>query len=258
MKVLSLIKDEIVETGRQLYAKWMIAANEGNISVRGDDFIVVTPAGMCKGHLTPQDLVVTNLEGKQVSGERKLSSEFSMHLRVYKLRPDVRAIVHAHPTHATGFAVAGIPLDRALLAEVVALLGCVPLAEYGTPSTEELPDAIAPLVPQFDAILMSNHGAIAYGSTLQEAFFKMETLEHFAHIAVVAKILGRERVLPREDVDKLFAAREKYGIKLPVQDQISCPVVREQITNGETITLTKSELFELIDQAVQRVTQGRN
>ena len=258
MKVLSLIKDELVEAGRQIYDKGLIVATEGNLSVRDKGLIVVTPAGLCKGLLHPEDLVVTDLEGKQTAGNRKLSSEFAMHLRVYKLREDVHAVVHAHPPHATGFAVAGIPLDRALLAEVIATLGCVPLAKYGTPATEELSDAIAPLIPSYDAILMSNHGAISYGSSLQEALFKMETLEHFAHIALVTKILGQQQVLPRESVDKLFAAREKYGIKLPDQDRSICPVVREQIIDTETITLTRSELFDLIDKAIQRVSQEHN
>lgn len=258
MKVLSLIKDEIVETGRRLYAKDLIVAGEGNISVRENDSIVVTPAGMCKGFLTAEDLVVADREGRQISGNRKNSTEFAMHLKVYQLREDIHAIVHAHPPHATGFAVAGIPLDRALLAEVVATLGCVPLAEYGTPATDELPKAIAGLVPQFDAILLANHGAIAYGASLQDALFKMQTLEHFAQIALVTRILGQEKVLPRESVDKLFAAREKYGIKLPVQDRSTCPVVREQVAETETIALTRSELFDIIDMAIKRVTEAEN
>src|ERR1700752_479299 len=138
-----------------------------------------------------------------------------MHLEVYKNRPDVRAVVHAHPPIATGFAVAGIPLDRAVLAEVVTTLGSIPIAEYGTPSTRELADTVAPLLKAHDGVLLANHGAIALGADLFGAYYKMEMIEHFARISLTARQLGREHLLSREEVDRLQGLRGTYGIAAP-------------------------------------------
>ena len=138
-----------------------------------------------------------------------------MHLEVYRQRPDVRAVVHAHPPIATGFAVAGIPLDRAVLAEVVTTLGSVPIAEYATPSTRELPEAVRKYVKAHDGMLLANHGALTLGADLFAAYYKMETIEHFAHISLVARLLGGERLLSREEVFRLQGLRGSYGIASP-------------------------------------------
>ena len=133
-----------------------------------------------------------------------------MHLLIYKLRPDVQGVVHAHPPTATGFAAAGMALNQPLVCEVVIGLGSIPLAKYGTPGTPELTAALEPLVPQYDAILMSNHGVVAYGADLHSAYMKMETVEHFAQIALVTHLLGRQQPLGSEELGKLMAARSKY------------------------------------------------
>ena len=138
-----------------------------------------------------------------------------MHLEVYRHRPDVGAVVHAHPPVATGFAVAGIPLDRAVLAEVLTTLGSVPIAEYATPSTPELPDAVRKYIKAHDGMLLANHGALTVGADLFSAYYKMETIEHFAHISLVARLLGRENLIAREEVVRLQALRGTYGIKAP-------------------------------------------
>ena len=138
-----------------------------------------------------------------------------MHLEVYRQRPDVQAVVHAHPPIATGFAVAGIPLDRAVLAEVVTTLGSVPIAEYATPSTKELPEAVRKYVKAHDGMLLANHGALTLGKDLFAAYYKMETIEHFANISLVARLLGGERLLSREEVDRLQGLRGRYGIAAP-------------------------------------------
>jgi L-fuculose-phosphate aldolase len=138
-----------------------------------------------------------------------------MHLEVYRLRPDVHAVVHAHPPIATGFAVAGIPLTRAVLAEVLTTLGSIPIAEYATPSTLELPAAVAKYIKAHDGMLLANHGALTVGADLFGAYFKMETIEHFAHISLVARLLGRENLIAREEVDRLQGLRGTYGIKAP-------------------------------------------
>ena len=138
-----------------------------------------------------------------------------MHLEVYRRRPDVQAVVHAHPPIATGFAVAGMPLDRAVLAEVVTTLGSVPIAEYATPSTKELPEAVRKYVQAHDGMLLANHGALTLGKDLFSAYYKMETIEHFAKISLVARLLGGERVLSREEVFRLQDLRGRYGIAAP-------------------------------------------
>jgi L-fuculose-phosphate aldolase len=157
-----------------------------------------------------QDLVVVDMEGRKLQGRRNVSSEIGMHMLVYQLRPDVNAVVHAHPPTATGYAAAGMPLPEALCSEVVIALGRVPLARYGTPGTPELAEALSPLIPGHDAILMANHGVVSYGEDLPKAYMKMETVEHFAQIALVTHLLGKQQLLSQEEIGKLMIAREKY------------------------------------------------
>ena len=202
---------EIVLFGRTLHERGFVAAMDGNLSVRLDDRrILATPTSMCKGGMRPSDLVIVDLEGRHLAGRRDVSSEIAMHLLIYKLRPDVRGIVHAHPPTATGFAAAGMALNQPLVCEVVIGLGSIPLAKYGTPGTPELTEALKPLIPEYDALLMSNHGVVAYGADLPHAYLKMETVEHFAQIALVTHILGRHQPLGHEELEKLIAARSKY------------------------------------------------
>ena len=209
-------REEIVRYGRMLHEKGYVAAMDGNLSVRlKQDRILVTPTGVSKGAMKAPDMVIVDLEGKKVSGRRNVTSELGMHLLIYRLRPDIQAIVHAHPPTATGFAAAGIPLTEPLVCEVVMGLGCIPLARYGTPGTSELAQTLEPYVPGYDAILMSNHGVVAYGDTLEHAYMKMETVEHFAQIALVTHLLGRQQPLKDVDIEKLLLARTKYfGAKI--------------------------------------------
>ena len=164
-----------------MYARGYTASNDGNISVRLDaDRLLMTPKSVCKGFMTPDMMCITDLEGRKLQGDRDPSSETLMHLEVYRQRPDVHAVVHAHPPIATGFAVAGIPLDRAVLAEVLTTLGSMPIAEYATPSTKELPEAVRKYIKAHDGMLLANHGALTVGGDLFAAYYKMETIEHFA------------------------------------------------------------------------------
>jgi len=202
---------EIVVFGRALHDHGYVAAMDGNLSVRLDERrILATPTAMCKGMMRPSDLVIVDLDGHRLAGHRDVSSEIAMHLLIYKLRPDVRGIVHAHPPTATGFAAAGMALNEPLVCEVVIGLGSIPLARYGTPGTPELSEALEPLIPQYDAILMSNHGVVSYGTDLHHAYMKMETVEHFAQIALVTHLLGRQQPLGSQDLAKLMLARSKY------------------------------------------------
>src|SRR3954467_4970163 len=206
----------IVEVGRRLYARGYTASNDGNISVRLEgDRLLMTPKSVCKGFMSPEMMCITDLDGNKLAGDRDPSSEMQMHLEVYRQRPDAKAVVHAHPPTATGFAVAGIPLDRAVLAEGVTTLGRVPIAEYATPSTKELPDAVRQYVKAHDGMLLANHGALTLGSDLFGAYYKMETIEHFAKISLVARLLGGERLLSRQEVDRLQGLRGMYGIAAP-------------------------------------------
>lgn len=201
-------REEILRFGRLLHQKGYVAATDGNITVRLDrDVVLTTATGMSKGMMEIDDLVLVDMDGHKISGRRAPSTEIAMHLLIYKLRPDIHAIVHAHPCTATGYAAAGIPLNKALISEVVLSLGSIPLARYGTPGTPELTEALEPLIPDHDAILMANHGVVTYGDTLLRAYMKMETVEHFAKIALVTHLLGQQQPLSDENVEKLVASR---------------------------------------------------
>jgi L-fuculose-phosphate aldolase len=269
------IREAIVEVGRRLYARGYTASNDGNISVRLDDGrLLMTPKSVCKGFMAPDMMCITDLDGRKLAGDRDPSSEMQMHLEVYRQRPDARAVVHAHPPTATGFAVAGIPLDRAVLAEVVTTLGSVPIAEYATPSTRELPEAVRKYVKAHDGMLLANHGALTLGADLFGAYYKMETIEHFAKISLVARLLGGERLLSRQEVDRLQGLRGMYGIAAPAPicppgdaaagalgDPASCQTVFAPITDGprlvpdadREIRLTYGELTALIEAAVREL-----
>lgn len=234
MNVEEQLRSQVVELGRRLHERAYVASNDGNISVRLDGGrLLTTPKGVSKGFMTPDMLVITDLDGKKLAGERDPSSELLMHLVVYRRRPDVNAVVHAHPPVATGFAVAGIPLDRAVLAEVVTTLGSIPIADYGTPSTQELADAVGKYIKVHDGMLLANHGAITVADGLMSAYYKMETVEHFARISLVARMLGGERLLSREEVDRLQELRGSYGISAPAP---ICPDTENGILEREDQT----------------------
>ena len=231
------LRADIVEVGRRMYARGYTASNDGNISVRlGDDRLLMTPRSVCKGFMTPDMMCVTDLNGKKLAGDRDPSSEMLMHLEVYRQRPDARAVCHAHPPIATGFAVAGIPLDRAVLAEVLTTLGSIPIAEYATPSTSELPQAVRKYVKAHDGMLLANHGALTLGADLFSAYYKLETIEHFAKISLVARMLGRENLIAREEVDKLQGLRSNYGIKAPAPICPDPSAVADLLTGSEPVS----------------------
>jgi L-fuculose-phosphate aldolase len=224
------LRADIVEVGRRMYARGYTASNDGNISARLDDSrLLMTPKSVCKGFMTPDMLCITDLDGRKLEGTRDPSSEMLMHLEVYRQRPDVRAVVHAHPPTATGFAVAGIPLDRAVLAEVLTTLGSIPIAEYATPSTSELAAAVRQYIKAHDGMLLANHGALTVGPDLFSAYYKMETIEHFAKISLVARLLGRENLIAREEVLRLQELRGTYGIKAPA------PICADGATDADAL-----------------------
>jgi L-fuculose-phosphate aldolase len=247
--------------GRWIHQRGYVASTDGNISLRLDPHRVLTsPTGISKGMMVADDLVITDLEGNKLSGRRNPSSELAMHLLIYRRRPDINAVCHAHPPVATGYASAGLALNKAILAELVLSLGCVPVARYGTPGTPELTDAIEPLVQSYDAILMANHGVVTCGPDLLSAFFRMETTEHFALVALVTELLGKQVLLSGGDVEKLLAARARYGGQTAAPTTAECPVTSDatdgssaaDASGSERITLTRRELETLIDEAIQK------
>ncbi len=204
------IRQQICEVGHRLYQSGFAAANAGNISVRvAENRVLTTPTGVSKGSLRPEMLVEVNLEGEVLAGDRLPSSELKMHLRVYAERPDVQAVVHAHPPYATAYAITGQALDKPIIAEAVVTVGPVALAPYATPSTAAVADAIAPYLAGHDAILLSNHGALTYGQDLTSAYFRMESLEFYARVLTLSRQLGQPRALTAEQVAALTALGER-------------------------------------------------
>jgi L-fuculose-phosphate aldolase len=205
------VRLDMVRFGQMLHAQGFVAATDGNLSVRLDSRrVLVTPTGFSKGALQPEDLVVVDLQGKKLSGSHNPTSEIGMHLTIYRLRPDIGAVVHAHPCTATGFASAGIALDEPLCSEIVVTLGAVPLAPYATTGSAELSQSLAPFIPDHNAILMANHGVVTYGADLQQAYMRMEAVEHYAKIVLVARQLGRAEWLDRCEVERLEQVRSSY------------------------------------------------
>ena len=210
------IKKEICEIGRRIYNRGMVASNDGNISVKLNDHeFLCTPTGVSKGFMTPEYICKVDENGNVLEANEgfKPSSEIKMHMRVYRERPDVGAVVHAHPMYATSFAIAGIPLVEPIMPEAVIALGAVPIAKYGTPSTEEIPDAISEYLQHYDAVLLANHGALSFSDTLLNAYHKMESVEFYAQLLYQAKMLGGPKLLTDEQVQGLYEIRRKFGLK---------------------------------------------
>ena len=226
-------REDLVRVCHLIYEKGWVAMNDGNVSIRlHHDRVLCTPTAVSKGQIKLEDLIVCDMHGKKVEGNREGTSEIAMHITIYSLRPDVRSVVHAHPPVATGFATDGRALDKALLPEVVIQLGAVPLAAYGLPGTPALSNGMRSLIPNYDALLLENHGCTAYGSDVWQAFFRMEMVEHFARITFVAEMLGGARPLPRDEVEKLFASRARYNVSSNAGMEPGMPVVAEDVVQA--------------------------
>lgn len=247
-------RQALCEYGRRLWQRGTVAANDGNLSVRiGEDRLLATPTGVSKGFMAPGDLILTDLDGTVVQGERKPSSELKMHLEVYRLRPDVQAVVHAHPPVATAFALAGVPLDQCLLPESVLTMGAIPIAPYATPSTDEIPASIRGYITKADAVLLANHGAVVWADSLEAAYYRMETLEHTATITYHALALGGPRPLDAQQVDKLRQVRDRMGLTgrcLPCEAAGTCPAVEPPVGAEERA------LVERVTRAVLEALKG--
>ena len=209
------IKKQLCDIGKRIYNRNMVAANDGNISVKlNDNEFLCTPTGVSKGFMTPEFICKVDAQGNVIQANPgfKPSSEIKMHMRVYQKRPDVGSVVHAHPIYATSFAIAGIPLTQPIMPEAVIALGCVPIAEYGTPSTMEIPDNLEKYLPYFDAVLLENHGALTWSTDLNAAYMKMESVEFYAQLLYQSKLLGGPKEFDKENIKKLYEIRRKFGM----------------------------------------------
>lgn len=212
-------RKHLAEVCQLAYQRRYICGTEGNFSIRlSENVVLTTPKGACKGRVLPDDLVLTNINGELLpnSLNGNPSTELAMHLTAYKMRPDIQAVVHAHPTCAVGFTVAGVSLEQAVLPEVVCTVGSIPTAPYATPSTEEVSSSIEPYVKEYDVMMMDHHGALCLGLDIWDAFYKLETLEHYAETMLVAHMLGGAQPLSADQVKKLIAVRGVYGLTRPL------------------------------------------
>jgi len=263
-------RQEILKVCQLLYDRGYVVSSDGNVSIRLDDGrILATPTMTCKGRMAEEMLAITDLDGKPLN-DRRASSELAMHLLIYRERPDVKAVCHAHPPHGSAFAVAGLAIDQPVLSEVILTLGCVPLAEYGTPSTPELTDAMKPFVKNHNALLMANHGAVAYGGDVWQAFDRLETLEHTAKIVILSRMLGGSKSLPADAIEKLIEIREKAGylderarcqacgyledthVTCSTGDRPTAQATRSQSNGSGKFTFSREELVELLSQVISQ------
>jgi len=219
------LAEELAHFGKLMHDVGFVSGTDGNLSVRLDEeTVLATPTCISKGMMQASDMVMVDMQGRKVQGERNVSSEIGMHLTIYRMRSDVAAITHAHPCTATGFAAAGIALDQPICSELVVSLGAIPLASYATPGSADLSESLRPFIPDYDAILMANHGVVSYGRDLEEAYLKMETVEHFAKIMLVAHQLGGAQSLSKSELRKLLEARTKYEGNRPTSSRPAGPV----------------------------------
>jgi L-fuculose-phosphate aldolase len=226
---------DIINIGKRLYEKGMVASNDGNLSIKiNRNEIAITPTGVCKGDMTASDILIVDMKTRKIiSGKKKITSEAPMHFSIYEQRNDAIAVVHAHPVVATALAVAGVQLDSCILPEVVLTIGIIPLADYATPTTSEVPESIKSYIMKHDVVLLANHGAISIGKDMWDAYFKMERLEHYAQIFLVSKLLGSQRILTSDEICKL----QKLSPEKPLECK-SCSLEGrdESIADNEKLT----------------------
>lgn len=224
------IKEQLCDIGRRIWLKGFCAGNEGNHSYRiSEDRFLVTPTGISKGNLKPDDICLVDGAGKQLAGKRKRSSEFLMHAAIYKARPDVVAVIHSHPPHATAFAIAGVELPTCIHPEAEVFLGPVKMAKYVTPGDQRLADSIIPFVHESNTVLMGNHGVVCFDTDLEQCYYKLEIVDAYARILLLAKSLGSVNTLSASEMSELIGLKERFGLSDPRSKEardgnVSCTV----------------------------------
>ncbi len=249
------LREEIVRVGQMLYAKDFVCASDGNISARlGRGRFLITPSGLHKGLLEPDQLLVVDADGRRVDAgtpanrDLRPTSELPMHLEAYHQRPDVQAVVHAHPPIAIALTIANIPLDEYLLPEAIVFLGRIPTAPYSMPSSEENAYAIRTLITRHDAIVLERHGSLTVGRSVIEAFMRLETLEQHARIALLATQLGNRRPLAPEHVERLLALRRQMGLE---------PGSATAVAEADTLPVDTAELRAIVARVVEQTLGQR-
>ncbi len=216
MQNLFKIKQDMCDIGRRIYNRQFAAANDGNISVRvSDNEVLCTPTLQCKGFLTPDDIAMIDMTGKQIAGRKKRSSEALLHLEIYRQREDIRSVVHCHPPHATAFAIAREPIPQCILPEVEVFLGDVPITKYETPGGQSFADTIIPFVDRTNVMILANHGTVSYGETVEQAYWWTEILDSYCRMLLLAKQLGNVAYLSGEKSQELLDLKEQWGYKDP-------------------------------------------
>jgi L-fuculose-phosphate aldolase len=252
------LKKQICEIGKRIYEKGYVAANDGNISVKvEEDTFIVTPTGVSKGFMTPEMLIKVDGDGNLIEGDLKPTSEIKMHLRVYKERSDINSVVHFHPPFATAFAIAGIPLNFATMPEAIINLGTIPIAEYGTPSTDELANAIIPYIHNHNGVLLENHGALTWADTLEKAYFLMESLESCAKINWIARQMNGDRELSTSHVNRLIDLKQQLGknSESPSGIETFNQVHSEKKTPQLERSLTEKDLELIVEKVTNAVVK---
>lgn len=250
MKSEREIRNDIVSVCHMMWQKGFVAATDGNVSVRtGKDRVLCTPSGLSKGLVQARDLVVTDMSGKKLTGEKDVTSEILLHLEIYRRRDDVAGVVHAHPPMATAFSIAGVSLAQCVIPEVVLTMGAIPTSEYATPSSGEGPAAVSDLITRCDALILDRHGSLTVGADVFSAYLKLEKVEHCAQVTLAARQLGRVRTLSTEQVNKLVALRRDMGISGRTIECNNCGICT--IEGGEK---GQSDLIEnLVAEAIQSI-----
>lgn len=247
-------KQLILDIGRRMYQKNFVAANDGNITCKVDDDIIwATPTGVSKGFMSEDILVKMYLDGRVIQqGDLDASSEIKMHLRIYKENPEIKGIAHAHPPVCTSFAIAGISLDKAIYPEALVNLGTVPCVHYSTPGSSALPDSIAPYCKSYNALLLANHGAVAWGRSLMEAFYRLESMEHYATVLMyTGNIIGKANVLSCDQVQELVDIRTRMGISsggvppcAPRPSNVEDVLAGHSPMGGETVRIPSVKTYQ--------------
>ncbi len=248
-------KKDLVEIGRRMYQRGFVAANDGNMSIRvSESEILITPTGVSKGYMNPDDMVTVDPEGNTVQGNTRPSSELNMHLAIYKNRADVRSVCHAHPAYATAFAACGKELDQCVLSEMVYSLGRVPLVAYGMPGTEDLYADIFRFLQDYDAFLLANHGVVTVGKDLLNAYHKMETVEHTAKITFLSDQMGGAKKLSAQHVQYMISKKEAQGI----HTKTDCTTCKDDSDCAISITDSQTNLIdEIVNKVLREVAKRK-
>jgi L-fuculose-phosphate aldolase len=247
-------RNDIVDVCRRMHDRGFISGSDGNVSVRlGSNRILSTPSGLNKGYIGPRDLIITDMSGKKLQGERKPTTEIFMHIEAYEKREDIRAVIHAHPPITVAFSIAGLKLPQCVMPEIVMIFGTIPTASYATPSTREGSEAISDLIGNCDALIIERHGTLTVGEDVFSAYNKLEKVEHSAQVSAIARQLGPVKPLPKEEIQKLLALREELGLKGKVHPCNECGMCGK----GEKAKAGKGDIVQSISEELVKSIKSR-